>query len=286
MNTRCPSIRWGANSVLSSEDYVTKKKSARPMPLSPLPARPSEEKEIHTRILRLALAVEESRAYWEHADARIPGSAGSKQAFEQRWFGSKSLERVRYLMSSLGARYRSFPNALPVLSRWLSMDLATRQVICHWHLQLSDPIYRRFTGQFLIQRRSRPEVGVDRDVVFRWIRSEFGDKWSEATCFQFASKLLSAAHEAGLLSKRDPRTFLFPKITDHALSYLLYLLRETQFEGSLTTNPYLVSVGVDEDMLDARAQGLPGVSMRRMMHLVEFDWAYPNLAAWVAEVVP
>jgi hypothetical protein len=270
--------------VLSSEDYVTKKKPARLAPLSPVPAKPSEETETHTRILRLALAVEESRAYWKHADPRMPNSEQAKQAFEQRWFGSKSEERVRYLLTSLSVRFNSFPNALRVLSQWQSMELATRQAICHWHLQLSDPIYRRFTGQFLVQRRSRPQANVDRDVVFRWISSEFRDKWSEATCYQFASKLLSAAHEAGLLSKRDPRTFLFPKITDGALGYLLYLLRETQFAGSLTANPYLISVGFDEDLLDARAHGLPGVVMRRMMHLVEFDWAHADLAAWVAEV--
>jgi hypothetical protein len=240
---------------------------------------------IHTRILRLALAVEESRAYWEHVDPSVPNADRATVAFEQRWFGAKSMDRVRYLIASFAPRYDAFPNALSVLRHWSSMDLATRQVVCHWHLQLSDPIYRRFTSECLIQRRGLRDAKVDRDAVLRWVKAEFPDKWSDATCVQFASKLLSAALESGLVSKRDPRTLQFPKVTDQALAYLLYLLRETRFEGSLPTNPYLASVGLDEDMLGARARDLPGVTMRRMMGIVEFEWAHSDLAAWAKEVL-
>jgi hypothetical protein len=43
-------------------------------------------------------------------------------------------------------------------------------------------------------------------------------------------------------------------------------------------------VGLDGDALAARARSLPGVTMRRMMSLVEFDWSYPNLETWGEEV--
>lgn len=162
------------------------------------------------------------------------------------------------------------------------MDLASRQAVCHWHLQLSDPIYRRFTSECLVQRRVAREPKVDRNAVLRWVKSEYPNRWSEATCVQFASKLLSAALEAGLVSRRDPRTLSFPPIPNQTLAYLLYLLREVKFEGSLTSNPYLVSVGIDADTLAQRARSLPGVKLRRMMGLVEFDWAYPDLASWAA----
>jgi len=237
---------------------------------------------IHTRILRLALAVEESRAYWEHVDVTVPPSERAKIAFEQRWFGAKSLGRVRYVLASFVPRYDVFPSALRVLQSWSSMDLASRQAVCHWHLQLSDPIYRRFTSECLVQRRAAREPKVDRNAVLRWVKSEYPNRWSEATCVQFASKLLSAALEAGLVSRRDPRTLSFPPIPNLTLAYLLYLLREVKFEGSLTSNPYLVSVGIDADTLAQRARTLPGVKLRRMMGLVEFDWAYPDLAAWAA----
>ena len=179
------------------------------------PSDSSEATEVHTRILRLALGIEESRSYWEHVDPAVPIPDRALVAFEQRWFGAKSLERVRFLLSSFVDRYDAFPEALAVLRRWRSMDAPTRQVVCHWHLQLSDPLYRRFTGKFLVERRSMRDPKVDRDIALRWVKNEFPERWSEATCVQFASKLLSAASEAGVISpKRDPRALLLPKVPD------------------------------------------------------------------------
>ncbi len=245
------------------------------------PARPSEATEVHTRLLRLALGVEESRSYWEHVDPRVPPTTRALAAFEERWFGAKSLERVRYLLASFVPRYDAFPDALAALRRWRSMDGATRQVLCHWHLQLSDPMYRAFTGGFLVERRGLRDPKVDRDVAVRWVKSTYPDRWSEATCVQFASKLLSAASEAGVISaRRDPRALLLPKVPDVALAYLLYLLRGVRFAGTLTENPYLASVGLTEGFLDQRLRALPGVTFRRMAQLTEFEWTAPTLAAW------
>jgi hypothetical protein len=243
--------------------------------------RPSEATDVHTRILRLALGVEESRSYWEHVDPAVPVAERALVAFEQRWFGSKSLERVRFLMASFADRYDPFPEALAVLRRWRSMDASARQAICHWHLQLSDPLYRRFTGAFLVERRGLREPTVDRDVVLRWVKNEFPDRWSEATCVQFASKLLSAASEAGVISpKRDPRTLLVPKVPDLALAYFLHVLRGVRFAGTLTENPYLASVGLVEGFLDQRLRALPGITFRRMGQLTEIHWDAPSLTEW------
>ena len=245
----------------------------------------TEVTEIHTRILRLALGVEESRAYWEHVDLHVPVSARAHVAFERRWFGAKSLPRARFLIASLAERYDAFPDALVALHGWRSMDAPTRQVICHWHLQLSDPMYRRFTGKFLVERRGGRDAKIDRDVTLRWVKTEFPDRWSEATAVQFASKLLSAASEAGLVSpKRDPRALLLPKVTDLALAYLMHLLRGVRFAGTLTENPYLASVGLMEGFLDLRLRGLAGVRYQRMGHLTEFEWSAPSLSAWAEAV--
>ncbi len=247
----------------------------------PAPARPSEATEVHTRLLRLALGIEESRAYWEHVDPAVPPAARAMVAFEERWFGAKSLERVRYLLASFLPRYDAFPEALAVLRRWRSVDGATRRVLCHWHLQLSDPMYRAFTGTFLVGRRTIRDPKLDRDVTLRWVKATYPERWSEATCVQFASKLLSAASEAGVISaKRDPRALLLPKVPDQALAYLLYLLRGVRFAGTLTENPYLASVGLTEGFLDQRLRALPGVTFRRMAHLTEFEWGAPSLTAW------
>jgi hypothetical protein len=240
-----------------------------------------EATDVHTRILRLALGIEESRSYWEHIEPTVPVRERAMLAFEQRWFGSKSLDRVRFLLAGFVDRYDAYPEALDVLRRWRSMEASERQVICHWHLQLSDPIYRRFTGKFLVERRQLQDPKVDRDIALRWVKSEFPGRWSEATCVQFASKLLSAASEAGLISpKRDPRALLLPKVPDRALAYLLHLLRGLRFAGTLVDNSYLASVGLVEGFLDQRLRGLPGLSFRRMGQLTEFDWDAPTLAVW------
>lgn len=240
-----------------------------------------EATEIHTQVLRLALGVEEARAYWSRVDPSVPPAARALTAFEQRWFGAKTLVRVKTLLGYFATRYDAFPASLAVLRRWREMDPAARQVICHWHLQLTDPIYRKFTGEFLLERRALHTPQVDRPAVARWLRQAWPERWQEATVIQFASKLLSAGAEAGLLSaKRDPRALLFPKVPDLALVYLLYLLRTLRFQGTLTENPYLQSVGLDGSFLDQRLKTVRGVVLRRMGRLVEFDWSYPTLTAW------
>lgn len=245
------------------------------------PGRPSEVAEVHTRILRLALGVEESRSYWENVDPSVPASARPLAAFEQRWFGAKSLERTRTLVPNFVDRYDRYPEALEVLRRWRSMDAATRTLVCHFHLQLSDPLYRRYTGEYLVARRVLRDPKVDRDSTLRWVQDEYPERWSASTCVQFASKLLSAASEAGLVSaKRDPRTLLLPKVTDLALGYLLHLLRGVDFAGTLTENPYLASVGLTDTFLDQRLRTVRGLSYRRMAHLREFEWEYPSLSTW------
>jgi hypothetical protein len=243
--------------------------------------RPSEVVGVHTRLIRMALGIEESRAYWEHVDPAVPVANRALLAFEQRWFGSKSLDRVRFLLANFAERYDAFPEALTVLRRWRAMDASTRQLLCHWHLQLSDPFYRSFTGQFLVARRGLRDPKVDRDVVLRWVKNELPGRWAEATSVQVASKLLSATSEAGLISpKRDPRTLLLPKVPDVALAYLLHLLRSLRFAGTLIENPYLASVGLTESFLDQRLRALPGITFHRLGQVTDFEWDAPTLAAW------
>ncbi|MBI2378671.1 MAG: DUF1819 domain-containing protein [Deltaproteobacteria bacterium] len=250
--------------------------------MSPEPApKPVEVTELHARILRLALGVEESRAYWEHVDPAVPHARRAMQAFEERWFGAKSLYRVRFVLSNFAERYDAYPDALGALRGWTGMDAPTRQLICRWHLQLSDPMYRSFTGTFLVERRAMRDPRLDRDVVLRWVKTTYPDKWAEATYVQYASKLLSASIAAGLVSStRNAHAPLFPKVTDLALAYLMRVLQQTQFEGTQLDNPYLRSVGLTDAFLDQRLSKLDGLEYRRMGALFELHWAQPTLSAW------
>src|SRR5215831_1296777 len=160
--------------------------------------RPREATQVHTRLLKCALEVEDSRAYWAHADRWA--SANTRRAFDEYWFGARSLSRIEVLLANMRARFDAFPPALEILHRWPHMAPDERRVICHWHLQLADPLYRAFTGEYLVSRRAGSRVEVTRDLVVVWVGQNGPSRWTMATRIQFASKLLSASFSAGLLA--------------------------------------------------------------------------------------
>src|SRR5690606_36287552 len=100
---------------------------------------------------------------------------------------------------------------------------------------------------------------------------------------QFASKLLTAAHVAGLVaSTRDPRPLALPVVPDAALTYLLHLLREVEYSGTLFENAYLASVGLVGDVLDDRLRSLSDLSFHRQGAVIDLGWSFPSLTAWAA----
>lgn len=238
-----------------------------------------EETAVHTRLLKCALEVEEARSYWQHASSDSPVIA--REAFDGYWFGAKSLPRVEVLLSNMKARFAAFPFALAVLSSWTDMPPETRKLICHWHLQLADPLYRAFTGEYLVARRAGGRPQVTRDLVVSWVGDQGPERWTMPTRIQFASKLLSAAFAAGLIgSRRDPRPVVVPRVSDQAVEYLMYLLREVSFEGALLQNPYAASVGLDRDYLEERLRGVSALHFERQGDLINYGWQFDDLGAW------
>ena len=83
-------------------------------------SRPATEStHLHTRLLKCALEVEESRAYWAHTDGSTVVTA--QQAFDEYWFGARSLAWVETLLTNMRARFDAFPCALQTLHRWPAM---------------------------------------------------------------------------------------------------------------------------------------------------------------------
>lgn len=242
---------------------------------------PHETAVLHNRIKQCTHVLLETAVYWRQAGKATDPIGEAHLAFEERWFGAKSLARVRVLLTCLRARYAAYPQAHAALSRWANMEPDTRRLISHWHLQLTDPLYRAFTGDYLPVRRDHGTGNVDFHAALQWVKSRDPGRWGPTTHAQFAGKLLTASWEAGLVSKApDPRRILLPSVGDQELSYLLYLLRETVFTGSLTRNPYLASVGLSEGFLDRRLQTLSCLTYRKMAGMEEFVWRYPSFSAW------
>lgn len=243
-----------------------------------------EATEIHTRILRCMLAAEDCYAYWQHVDVSIPSEQRAALAFQRRWFGVKSEARVRTLLANMVERFDPFPEALGLLQSLGSVPSTLRPWICHLHLQLSDPIYRRFSGEFLPQRRAEGYAAIDRNIAARWVESVAPERWSTTTSMKFASNMLSAASEAGLLKgRKDPRKLTLSGVPDAAIGYALYLLRTVAFEGTLSDNPYLRSLGIDTALFPLAMTRVPGIGFRAIGGVQEVDWRYPTLVAWGTE---
>lgn len=243
-----------------------------------------EATERTARLTKCGIEIDECRAWWAHADRT--GPATLQQVFDEYWFGAKSLERIRVLIRSLRLRFDAFPAALAMLHRWPHMSAETRRLICHWHLQLSDSLYRTFTGDYLPSRRLMPSSAVSRAMVVDWVGRETGTAWTLPTRTQFATNALSAACAAGIVvGKRDPRAVTVPTVPNDALGYLLHLLREIEFSGTLLDNAYLASVGLVGGALDDRLRSLPGIRFRRQGGLADFGWEYDSLADWHHAVV-
>lgn len=247
-----------------------------------MPERVPEIREPHSQLLRVTLEADNARAYWQR-HARPSERDEAEQAFVEYWFGTKSMERVRDLLAAFRTRFDAFPGTLEALHAWADIDRATRILVCHWHLQLADPLYRRFTGEFLAERRESGRKDITRGPVLRWV-GELDEqaRWSPATRSGFASKLLSAAHAAGLIATvRDPRALVVPRVSAAALGYLMYLLRGVEFEGSLHRNLYLRSVGLEGSIVDERLRALSGLTYHRVGDQSQITWHFDSLADWV-----
>ena len=246
-------------------------------------AMAAEVTKFHTRLLKCDLCVDECRAYWSYA-SQDGFKANPETAFADYWFGARSLPRVRMLLATLRERFDAWPEALKVLAGWHSMSVATRRTICHWHLQLADPLYRKFTGEYLPQRRDGGKSDVRRTLVVQWVDQIIPGRWQITTRIQFARKLIHSAEQAGLLSTSGDKTeFQTARIDDNCLTYLFYLLRETLFEGTLLNNPYLTSTGLDADDIVNRLRRLPAIGLQRQGSLTEFNWQYDSLFEWATE---
>lgn len=242
--------------------------------------RHAEATEPHTRMMKCTLEVEPSRAYW--AECGVTGGPVSKEhAFERAIFGSKTYLRVDRLIADMRHRYDAFPMALSVLGGWREMDPADRVLICHWHTQLADPLYRSFTGEFLVSRCQGPRPIVNSDMVVAWLELQTPGRWQYPTKCKLASKMMTSAMTVGILaSNRDPRAIQFPRVSNTALAYLMYLLREVEIAGTPLVNPYVASVGLDVDMLTRRLRLIPAVGFHRQGELIDFQWQYDSLESW------
>lgn len=240
----------------------------------------SEETTYHTRMMKCTLEVDHSRSYWQ-ACSEVGRPVTKAEAFEKAIFGSRTFSRVETLIADMRHRFDAFPSSLAVLLRWYDMKPSDRSVLCHLHTQLADPLYRQFAGSFLIDRYGSQRTSIDRELVIDWIESVVPGRWKVPTRSMIASKMMTSAMTVGLLeSNRDPRSIAFPRVSDTVIAYLMYLLREVDFAGSLLKNPYVASLGFELETLVGRLRTIPSLGFNRQGDLLHFGWQYESLIQW------
>ena len=227
------------------------------------------------------LASSDSAAYWRAPDIAGTPAERPQTAFREHWFGIKSEARVRTLLGDMALRFDAYPSALRALRAWRP-EARLAPWLCHFHTQLADPIYRRFTGDYLPSRIELGYLNVDRDAVARWVSETWPGRWSPATCLKFGSNLLATAHEAGLIeARKDPRPLSAPRPPKQAFEYMLYLLRDVEISGGLLDSPYFRSVASNSDMSAEMFRRLDGVRLEALGDVQNLSFSYPTLDEWV-----
>lgn len=206
-----------------------------------------EVTEPHTGLLRLGLALPQSLIFWERARHDATPSELVQTALEEGWYPELSRARVDYLVKQLARR---FPfSARRMLEFQRRAENSGNQLVCHWHLQLTDPLYRHFTRDFLLSQWSTGNASVDLEECENWVREqEVARDWKPVTVRRMGSGLLNAATEAGLCSGsgRGEHLLKIPTVNTEDIEYLRLLLAEAGASEQL--HGYLLSVGVSAEV--------------------------------------
>lgn len=240
-----------------------------------------QRSQYHSRLCSFTLAQRESQEYWKERGSSLE-AASLETAFSGRWFGNQSEKRVKTILSHMKCRFDPYPQALEVLSKWGNIGWSRN--ICHWHLQLSDPLYREFTGSYLPQCRSNGIQFIDWRMVLRWIAAIDCIDWSISTKRQMASSLLTTARQAGLMEENNP--IISPVVADNALEYWFFLWKSQPGICHGWNNPYLSSLGLTGATLAHRVNRLPSLNVYRLGDVYDWGWQYPDLMTWAIATLP
>lgn len=231
--------------------------------------------------MRMGLAIEESRAFWLNYSPGISRQDQVDLAFEARWFGAKSYQRVGYLVNVLEQR---FAHSLNELKAWNPVEQADKRWICHFHLQFSDPLYRRFSTDYLIQCLQKSPPSVDSTSAQTWINAYYPKRWAGSTATRLSSGLLSSLREAGFCQgRRTPWLLQAPWVSDQALAYIVYFLRRARYEQTFWENSYFFSLSLGAD-IERRLLNLPYFTYHKVGQTRSLELKYVSFLKWLEAI--
>jgi hypothetical protein len=246
----------------------------------------------HTRIKKVGPRLDLARAYIRYANPDDGIAIQRQKAWDEHWFGFLSEPMFKQVLPAFHQRFGQYTSILKTLKGWLEYELEAHdfRLICHLHIQLTDPLYRWVTGTYMPQRYAEGYDEITTMVTFRQIQENGGESFSPPSLNKLSSCILSAARDNGLLKGKAKKSFDRPLVSVTFLGYLIHVLRLFQFPLSdLPTSPYIQSVVRDSTQL--RPLLLEG--QRRGWW--EFNWGqqlfsitprFDDLQSWYQEAIP
>ena len=240
----------------------------------------------HTTMIRMAARINESKTYLINYSEALNRSELKNSAWNESWFGFLGDSIFAVLISGLYNRFGQFPKQVSVLKQWINSGIEHYDfnLVCHLHIQLTDPYYRWLTGEYLPERCNSGLGTFNADLIQADFAAYSTKKMKSNTCRRLLSNLLSSAVECGLLSGKAQRQFETPIVSSKLFGYLVYTLQEFNFPMSdLRESPYIQSICSDQEKLKrllVEGQYKGWWEFNWDMNMFTLTLRYDNISLW------
>ncbi|MGK5091068.1 BrxA family protein [Deltaproteobacteria bacterium TL4] len=240
----------------------------------------------HTDIMRITARLEETRAYIRNFEETATTAELKTRAWEGQWFGFIPESIFIRLMPALYNRYGQYPQLMEVLKKWLSLGLESHdfKLICHLHLQLTDPYYRWVSGQCLPSRYREGLYEINNTILVSLLKNEIAAELKSNSLQKLARNILTTIRDVGLLKGTQNKSMTTPVVSVEFLGYLLYTLSKLGYPvADIPASPYIQSLFRDRETF----QGLLAEGQRK--NWWEYNWGnqiftlsfqYPDILTW------
>ncbi len=166
----------------------------------------------------------ETKEYIQKVSVVEPLSSITERAIREGWFGSKSKDYSRRIVSALYSRISEYRSGFALLKNSVDeLEPLDLRMILHFQLHLSDPYYRWITGVFFPARRRDGFRFVSVDELSLAFADRVETDVKSVTIRSYSSKILTLARDLGVLKGKSRKEFDTPIVTEKALLYILYV---------------------------------------------------------------
>ena len=206
----------------------------------------------HTTMIRMAGRISESKTYIQNFSEGLTNKALKEAAWNENWFGFMGDSIFSCMMTGLFRRFGEYPKLTKILQQWIDAGIEHYdfRLICHLHIQLSDPYYRWLTGEYLPDREQSNLGEFNADLIHVDFAKQSTKELKANTSQRLLKNLIRSADECGLLSGTVNKKIECPIVSTKFFAYIIYVLQEFSFPMSeLPESPYIKSVCHDEEKL-------------------------------------